>query len=44
MEISLVIAAVAFAVVLFWFVRNRKKEARRLDDLHITQTGDVKKK
>jgi len=43
MALSLVLAVAFLAVALFWIIRSRRKEARHLDEIHITETNSNEK-
>jgi len=39
MTVSLFVALVIAAAILYWLIRSREKEAHHLDDLHIAPKG-----
>ncbi len=39
MTVSLFVALVIAAVILYWLIRSRGKEAHHLDDLHMAPKG-----
>ena len=41
-EVSLIVAVVLLVAAFWWIIRARKKEARHLDDIHITGNNQKK--